>query len=86
MSWLDEAKKRAEYMHGIEVIGDLGRKAAVIINDDAPRAYALLERMRPMIKDYLDMLLDEDVQVNTGAQINARTLLRDLEGKEETDG
>ena len=74
MTWLDEAKRRAEDLFPLDP------NFKQVIRHDAPRAYALLERARAILK--------ETVKYGAGfgcSCLNCRTvsLLRDLEGGED---
>lgn len=83
MSWLDEAKKRAESLKLAHYFpqGGVDRDAAiteVIIRHDAPRAYALLERAEEALQSYVEMALPGTRPLPHEAAVG---ILRDLEGK-----
>lgn len=83
MTWFDAAKKRqADLMLGRWHGRFSDAVATKIATDDAPRAYALLERAEEILVDYGHCTTPEEMYE---AHSNAMVLRRDLEGKEETD-
>ena len=89
MTWLEEAKKRAEDLRAwpldTTILPD-GLTPAALANgialDDAPRALALLERARASVNRCRILAIDCG---DDHAERVAMAWLRDLEGKEALD-